>query len=95
MITALMEQRKDAVKYLERQKIGRVTRAMKMVWNRGGRCDGSGSGRKDAWESFPYKDPRGRKPRGKNGRSKVTEAAPQVDTGGIASGWDDQGEFSI
>lgn len=39
MIDQLMEERKDAVRYLERQPVGRITRAIKRVWDRGCRIE--------------------------------------------------------
>lgn len=94
MITKLMQQRKDAVGYLERQKISRVTRAMKRVWNRGARVHVAGCGRKDVGEGFANKESTVKTARGRKNLGKANAAA-QMNTGGFASDSDDQGEFSI
>lgn len=95
MIERLMETRKDAMGYLERQRCGRVTRGVKRVWNRGLRLDFGGTGgggRKDVAESFEVREPIVEQAGGRKGPSNVTTTADQIDTGGFASGADGQGE---
>lgn len=95
MITKLMDEKKDAVAYLERQKISRVTRAMKRVWDRGVRVERVGGGRKDVGGSFLGKEPIVEEGCGRGGRGEATAAAPQVGNGSFASGSDGQSEFSV
>jgi hypothetical protein len=95
MITKLMDEKKHAVAYLERQKISRVTRAMKRVWDRGARVEGMGGRRKDVGGSFLDKEPTVEEGCGREGRCKVTAAAPHVANRGFASGSDGQGEFLV
>jgi hypothetical protein len=97
MIDRLLEERKDAMGYLERQGCGRVTRGVKMVWNRGVRVDRdeTGGGRKDISESFPEKEPTVERAGGRKSHGTSTAAATQLDDGGFASGGDGRGEFLL
>ncbi len=75
MIDQLMEERKDAVGYLERQGVGRITRTMKRVWERATRVEVIGGARRDARKGCESSDPPARNARGRNSRGKVRAAA--------------------
>jgi hypothetical protein len=78
MIDQLTEEKKDAVKYLERQRVGRITRTMKRVWERGCRVEGVAPAEKG---------------RGEKNRGNANATAAQTGNGGIADDSGDQGEF--
>lgn len=86
MIDKLLSERKAAVKFMERQKLGKVTRSMKRVWDRGLNFDGSVkewlNGRKEKLEKLVME----------KASDKLT-AAVENNTEGVSSGWGGQGEF--
>jgi hypothetical protein len=77
-IDRLMEERKDAVGFMERQRVGRITRAMKRVWERGAKV-GEWADAENA--------------RGGKGPSSAT-AANQGESTGVVDDSNGQGEFS-
>jgi hypothetical protein len=79
MIDQLTGEKNDAVKYLERQRVGRITRTMKRVWERGCRVEVVAPAEKG---------------RGKKSHGNATAAAAQAGNGGIGNDSSDQGDFS-
>jgi len=77
-IDRLMEERKDAVGFMERQRVGRITRAMKRVWERGAKVG----------EWADAENVRGGK------RPSSATAANQGESTGVVNDSDGQGEFS-
>lgn len=97
MIDRLLEERKDVVGYLERQGCGRITRGVKMVWNRGARIDidEMDGRRKDISESFPDEEPTLEKASGSKSHFMAIAVGTQFDDGGFASGRDSRSEFLL
>jgi hypothetical protein len=83
MIELLFE-REDVVKYMERQTVGRVTRAMKRVWNRGLEYDTYG-GRKGQLEKLKLQERQ-------KGRAKSTAVPESIED--VTSSWGGEGKFS-